>query len=96
MEGKAIPKLTAVHWTPEGKGQRGRPRTTWRRTTPGETSKRKLVTGMFGEALSLPLAPTAYRAVSNPVCGIERDLLEGIFCDRDQVSFRFSIVFRFS
>ncbi|KAL9965926.1 hypothetical protein ACROYT_G029793 [Oculina patagonica] len=35
MEGKAIPK-TAVHWTPEVKRQRGRPRTTWRRTIESE------------------------------------------------------------
>ncbi len=35
MEGKAIPK-TAVHWTPEGKRQRRRPRTTWRRTIESE------------------------------------------------------------
>ena len=30
MEGRAIPKI-AVYWTPEGKRQRGRPKTTWRR-----------------------------------------------------------------
>ena len=27
---------TALHWTPEGKRKRGRPKTTWRRTVEGE------------------------------------------------------------
>ena len=27
---------TALHWTPEGKRKRGRPKITWRRTVEGE------------------------------------------------------------
>ena len=28
--------ITALHWTPEGKCKRGRPKNTWRRTVEGE------------------------------------------------------------
>ena len=32
---------TALHWTPEGKRRRGRPKTTWRRTVEGEMEAMK-------------------------------------------------------
>ena len=36
---------TALHWTPEGKRKRGRPRMTWRRTVEGEIKEMKQTWG---------------------------------------------------
>ena len=32
---------TSLHWTPDGKRKRGRPRTTWRRTVESEMKTRQ-------------------------------------------------------
>ena len=36
---------TALHWTPDGKRRRGRPRTTWRRTVEGEMKDMRMTWG---------------------------------------------------
>ena len=40
MDAQNITRV-ALHWTPEGRRKRGRPKTTWRRTVEGELKKLK-------------------------------------------------------
>jgi hypothetical protein len=42
---------TALHWTPEGKRKRGRPRTSWRRTAESEM---KAMQQTWGSLTKLP------------------------------------------
>ncbi|XP_062604830.1 protein mono-ADP-ribosyltransferase PARP11-like [Saccostrea cucullata] len=42
---------TALHWTPEGKRKRGRPRTSWRRTVEGEMKAMHQTVGMVDKAI---------------------------------------------
>ena len=64
--------MTALHWTPDGKGKRGRPKNTWRRTIEGDIktmnntwgqSERWPWTDRNGGPLLLPYMRTAFRAV---------------------------------
>nr|KAG5699627.1 hypothetical protein BaRGS_005075 [Batillaria attramentaria] len=43
-----LPRV-ALRWTPDGKGARGRPKETWRRTVDKELKENKLTWGDAGE-----------------------------------------------
>ena len=62
---------TALHWTPEGKRKRGRPRNTWRRTVEAELKTMNHTWGTFrsspgtdrrGDPLQPPYVPHGIKA----------------------------------